>query len=474
MEEIEFKKVVKSKRGAGYDVVHCTEEGKIGEPINKKPFKTREEAEKMHRAIQASKHGSSGRGKATGPQSGAGKPGGKSYTFYTDSIEFKTDGEGNLIVEGHATEGSPDKVGDIMLDEGLDDFSVQAMTKRGGIEHEQHDIKLNPNQEDKSIFPIVKARRTKIPNGVWVRAIIEKTHPRFTEVKEKLEKRILKAFSFAFRPIEGIIKNGKRYLKKIELLDIDLVSNPANPNAKITNVFMKSLDEFEIEDKAKDKWAGGTPTGKGKPPKAWWDTCTSKAGKFATDADKFCGALWAHGPSKMRDAFGKSMSLNPDNIEMKTIIDEIENLDVRDDGKIVGGIDDLIKFKSLIFELAELESKNIEKMAEEGEGSETDQETEIKALKDGFDAEIKSLTKKVDKLAEMKSIVDEQKTTIDEQAEQIEDLQTKSTEHGEQIDKWMQKVDYKAVSEAVLSDLNIKPTETKPEKGKTMIGSIGQ
>ena len=79
--EIELKKVHQRSDGK-WDVVHCTKEGVIGEAINKTPFETREEAEAMHQAIQASK--------------------GKSGVFST-VIETKSDGEGNLIVEGHFT-----------------------------------------------------------------------------------------------------------------------------------------------------------------------------------------------------------------------------------------------------------------------------------------------------------------------------------------------------------------------------------
>lgn len=52
-----------------------------------------------------------------------------------------------------------------------------------------------------------------------------------------------------------------------------------------------------------------------RPPKAWWDACTSRAGSFADDPDKFCGALW-HNPGqfkdgeKMRTAFGKEAGID--------------------------------------------------------------------------------------------------------------------------------------------------------------------
>lgn len=45
----------KTKRlGGGWDVIHCHGSDK-GRPINKKPFKTKESAEKMHKAIQSNK-----------------------------------------------------------------------------------------------------------------------------------------------------------------------------------------------------------------------------------------------------------------------------------------------------------------------------------------------------------------------------------------------------------------------------------
>lgn len=59
-----------------------------------------------------------------------------------------------------------------------------------------------------------------------------------------------------------------------------------------------------------------------RPPADWWDKCTSKARKFAKDADKFCGALW-HNPAQfpggtgMRSAFGKTFTFTTDKLEIK-------------------------------------------------------------------------------------------------------------------------------------------------------------
>jgi len=43
----------------------------------------------------------------------------------------------------------------------------------------------------------------------------------------------------------------------------------------------------------------------GRPPKDWWEACTSRARSFADDPDKFCGWLWTSGPADLRTSFGK-------------------------------------------------------------------------------------------------------------------------------------------------------------------------
>lgn len=53
------------------------------------------------------------------------------------------------------------------------------------------------------------------------------------------------------------------------------------------------------------QWTGPVPTGKERPPKKWWDNCYKRAEKFSTDPAAYCGALWYHGPEKMRESFGK-------------------------------------------------------------------------------------------------------------------------------------------------------------------------
>ena len=56
-----------------------------------------------------------------------------------------------------------------------------------------------------------------------------------------------------------------------------------------------------------EAWKGPKPSGRGKPPKDWWDKCMARAesaGKI-TDPPAFCNALWHYGPESFKQAYGK-------------------------------------------------------------------------------------------------------------------------------------------------------------------------
>jgi len=78
----------------------------------------------------------------------------------------------------------------------------------------------------------------------------------------------------------------------------------------MTERFLKDLSKEELVNLKNELMKAET----GRPPKKWFDACLSRAGKWADDPAKACGALW-HDPEKWdetkgeatKEAYGKSV-----------------------------------------------------------------------------------------------------------------------------------------------------------------------
>jgi hypothetical protein len=75
----------------------------------------------------------------------------------------------------------------------------------------------------------------------------------FEDVLENIKNGFYDAFSIAYSPVKTSYKNingvNARMLDKINIINIALTGNPINPNARMTEVFAKSLDYIgEFED----------------------------------------------------------------------------------------------------------------------------------------------------------------------------------------------------------------------------------
>lgn len=393
-----MKKVV--KRGNKWCVIHChgSDAGKII-----KCFSTKEEADRMHRAIETNKKA-------------------EPYFFYTDNLDFEeiqTKGGNEHYITGYISTYDKDMVNDIVTPACMSDMLEQMKGRniKLDVEHESFRGKDRIETElNKTIIPIGRIiDAVQDEKGIKIKALLNTAHTRFREVWSSIKNKFLDAFSIAYIPISTAKKSisGEiiRMLDKVNLLNVALTGNPINTTAKMDEIFVKSLYEFET--KPKDK----------RPPKAWWDNCIRKAKKFADDPNKFCGALWANpnefgGGSKMRDAFGKSESfqnIKGDSMEEKDLGKEVEDLKEN--------------LKSLA-EKVETLFKDEDKKPSEGETPEDKPEkTE--------DMEVKA------QLEEIKGILSEQKSKIEE------------------FDKFLSKPQMKGISEQMKAELNKLSNDSK-------------
>jgi chemotaxis protein histidine kinase CheA len=85
--------------------------------------------------------------------------------------------------------------------------------------------------------------------------MLNKHISRFNEIKGSIKVGFLDAFSIAYIPVKSIMetRNGQevRRLEKLNLLNVAFTGNPVNTEAKMINVFAKSLEFLKEQEKAR-------------------------------------------------------------------------------------------------------------------------------------------------------------------------------------------------------------------------------
>ena len=178
-----------------------------------------------------------------------------SFIFTSDRLELKNEGE-NFFVEGYISTSDLDQVNDIVTKACLLDMAEQMKyrTIKFDVEHESFRGKSNLDMEiNKTKIPVAKTDDFLMDKkGIKVRAMLNPFSPRFEEVKGSIDGGFLDAFSIAYVPVKSVIeeRNGLkvRLLDKINLLNVAFTGNPVNTEARMTNVFAKSLEFLKDQE----------------------------------------------------------------------------------------------------------------------------------------------------------------------------------------------------------------------------------
>jgi len=187
-----------------------------------------------------------------------------SFTFIIGGVEefshteIDIKGEKKYYVTGYISTKDLDLVNDIVTEEALIDMAEQV--NKGNIKLDMDHEAWRKGDEGPNMLPIgriVEAKFEPEENRLWVKAQINSNSSRFKTIWASIKDKFIDAFSIAFRPIKIATKwvNGKeiRLLEKVQLLNVALTGNPANPEAKITNVFAKSRAYMEEQNMAEIK-----------------------------------------------------------------------------------------------------------------------------------------------------------------------------------------------------------------------------
>ena len=178
-----------------------------------------------------------------------------SFIFTSDRLELKNEGE-NFFIEGYISTSDQDLVNDVVTKNCLLDMADQMKQRviKFDVEHESFRGKSNLDMEvNKTIIPVAKIDDFLMDKkGLKVRAMLNPFASRFEEVKGSIKGGFLDAFSIAYIPEKSVMqsKGGQnvRLLDKIRLLNVAFTGNPVNTEAKMTNMFAKSLEFLKEQE----------------------------------------------------------------------------------------------------------------------------------------------------------------------------------------------------------------------------------
>jgi len=190
------------------------------------------------------------------------------YLFLSDPCGWhivETKSGKKHFVEGYISTFDKDLYNDVVTHEGMSDMLNQLGERsiKLDLDHETwRDDNGRMYEHPKNLNPIGKIVDANLDSvGIKVRAEINGSSSRFGEVWKSIEDGFLDAFSVAYVPKESKsvdTEQGKvNLLDKVDLLNVALTGSPINPNAKMTDVFLKSLrdmeEKFKMENENKAK-----------------------------------------------------------------------------------------------------------------------------------------------------------------------------------------------------------------------------
>lgn len=152
-----------------------------------------------------------------------------------DTKSITKDASGKMVIKGYANTNDKDRVGDVVL--------PSAFTK-SLAEYMENPVILFQHNWDKVIGKCIKSEVTE--DGLYVECEISAAKD-VEDVKTKIAEGTLKTFSIGYNEIDADYDeaSGCNIVKDLELLEISVVTIPANPKAKFTT----SIEDKKEEEK---------------------------------------------------------------------------------------------------------------------------------------------------------------------------------------------------------------------------------
>lgn len=170
----------------------------------------------------------------------------KEYKFTTDKFDYanvsvKGKKEKNAYVTGYISVPEVDIYNDLVTINGLKSMlrQIESSTVTIDFEHEAW-------RDDNSILPVAKIVEAKVDDrGLWVKAMLNKSSPKYNALWGSIKDGFVNAFSIAFKPLLTVTKdmNGVEVnlIEDLKLLNVAFTGAPVNEGAIMTSFSMKSV-----------------------------------------------------------------------------------------------------------------------------------------------------------------------------------------------------------------------------------------
>jgi len=176
------------------------------------------------------------------------------FEVFSELLEFKSE-DGKYYFKGYLSTGDIDLVNDLVTPECMKDMMTQISSglngyMRGLKGSQDHDVYWTG---DTHRVPVSKITSATMDNkGVLIEGMFNTDHPEFKTIWNQVQNGFYDGLSIEYRPEQFTFKdvNGKkiRVLNKIQLKGYGHTPRPANPYAKLTDFFVKSLELADAED----------------------------------------------------------------------------------------------------------------------------------------------------------------------------------------------------------------------------------
>lgn len=137
--------------------------------------------------------------------------------------------EQNVYIEGFASSTSEDLQGEVISYEALSNIANEI------VKEPYNKVFVNHKIED---IPIGKVVEAKLVDGkLLVKIMLNKDHPMFEAIYKSVKNGFLNTLSIGF----NVVTKEGNVIKEAKVMEVSLVSIPANPDAKILAVYEKQL-----------------------------------------------------------------------------------------------------------------------------------------------------------------------------------------------------------------------------------------
>lgn len=195
----------------------------------------------------------------------------KRFDFKLDQTIVTKSADGDCVIEGYANTSAKDRVGDVVLPKAFEK-TLETYLK--------NPVLLANHDWNDPCGMVMTAEVTD--KGLWIKAKISNTRE---DIKTLIREGCLRTFSIGYNEVDAEYDESTKtkYIKELELLEISVVTVPANTEAMFTQASAKTETEAGTE-KAKEEEAKSAPKS-AKSLKSFIDMVKSVVGKSLNETE---------------------------------------------------------------------------------------------------------------------------------------------------------------------------------------------